>query len=493
MAQNKVDANQNKRTLNGPSIFQFILMGIGAILAWMLWTFLNGFVACWQLTPLPGMPPPNCTNSQPAPAPVATIPGATAIIQTATPTVSAPQIALPPAWDGASRVNVLILGLRGGDNNQGCPDCTDTMIVLTIDPVSKTAGMLSIPRDMWVSIPGFNYNRINAAYNTGELYKLPGGGPALTIKTVEDFLGIPIQYYAQIDFTAFEKMIDDIGGICLDVPVKVDASVLNEHGTTIVKPGYQCLSGKVALGYARARDVGQGISGGDVQRSQDQQLVIMAIRDKVLSNLPALITQAAPLYNEISSGVHTDLTLDDILRLAILAKDIPTSSIQQGVIDYTMMIDQTTTINGVPADVLRPFPDKIRELVDKIFGGGTLKPAASGSPIQLVQQEGARVLVIDASGVNGIVQKTVDYLKAQGLNVIGMGNMAEYPDKYSYPPLPTRSMLIVHTGKPYAIKYLMALMKFDSANQLQTVFNPGVPADIMLVIGADWTKSNPMP
>ena len=215
--------------------------------------------------------------------------------------------------------------------------------------------------------------------------------------------------------------------------------------------------------------------------------------NKVLSNLPALVTQAVPLYNEISSGVHTDLSLDDILRLAMLAKDIPASSIQPGVIDYTMMIDQTTTINGVPADVERPFPDKIRELVDKIFGGGTLNPAASGSPTQLMQQESARVLVINAVGVNGIAQKTADYLKSQGMNVIGSGNMADYPDKYLYPPLPTRTLLIVHTGKPYAVKYLMTLMKFDSANQLQVVFNPNAPADIVLAIGADWVKSNPMP
>ena len=474
-------------------LIQLLILGAGAALAALLWIFLSGFVACWQVTPLPGTPPPNCATTTGQSTAVATLPGATRGGATASPTVSAPQIALPPAWDGASRVNVLILGLRGGENNQGCPDCTDTMIVLTIDPVSKTAGMLSIPRDMWVSIPGFDYNRINAAYTTGELFKLPGGGPGLTIKTVEDFLGIPIQYYAQIDFTAFEKMIDDIGGICLDVPVKVDAGVLNEHGTTVVKPGHQCLSGKVALGYARARDVGQGITGGDVERSQNQQLVILAIRDKVLSNLPALVTQAVPLYNEISSGVHTDLSLDDILRLAMLAKDIPLGSIQQGVIDYTMMIDQKTTINGIPADVLRPFPDKIRELVDKIFGGGTLNPAASGSPAQLIQQEGARVLVINASGVNGIAQKTADYLKSQGLNVIGTGSMADYPDKYYYPPLPTRSMLIVHTGKPYAVRYLMTLMKFDSANQFQTFFNPAAPADIMVVIGADWAKSNPMP
>jgi len=491
MAHNKSDLVQKPPVFNPPSIIQLILMGVGVLLALLLWTFLSSFVACWQVTSLPGVPPPSCSTRQLSP--VISNPGATSDARTATPSVSAPQVPMPPAWDGASRVNVLILGLRGGDNNQGCPDCTDTMILLTIDPVSKTAGMLSIPRDMWVNIPGFNNNRINAAYTTGKLYKLPGGGSGLTIKTVENFLGIPIQYYAQIDFTAFENMIDDIGGICLDVPVKVDVGVLDEHGTTIVKPGHQCLSGKVALGYARARDTRQGVANGDVERSQDQQRVILAIREKVLSNLPALVTQAVPLYNEISSGVHTDLSLEDILRLAMLAKNIPLGSIQPGVIDYTMMIDQTTVINSMPADVLRPFPDKIRTLVDSIFGGGSFSPAATGSPAQLMEQEGARVLVINGASVNGIAKKTADYLKALGLNVVGSGNMADYPDKYYFPPLPTRTLLIVHTGKPYAIKYLMALMKFDSANQLRLVFNPAAPADMMLVIGADWVKSNPMP
>jgi hypothetical protein len=192
MAQEKSDSVRKSRTFDRPSIFQLILMGVGGILAVVLWIFLSGFVSCWQVTSLPGIPLPTCSNSKSNP--VATNPGGTPVAQTATPTLSAPQVPLPPPWDGASRVNVLILGLRGGENNQGCPDCTDTMIVLTIDPVSKTAGMLSIPRDMWVSIPGFNYNRINAAYTTGELYKLPGGGPGLTIKTVENFLGITIQY-----------------------------------------------------------------------------------------------------------------------------------------------------------------------------------------------------------------------------------------------------------------------------------------------------------
>ena len=491
MAQKKLDLVQKLRAYNSPSIFQMVLMLAGLVLAVVLWIFLTGFVSCWQVTSLPGIPLPTCSSSKPVA--VATNPGGTPVALTVTPTVSAPQIQMPPAWDGASRVTVLIVGLRGGDTNENCPLCTDTLILLTIDPVSKTAGMLSIPRDMWVSIPGFPYGKINSAYTLGELYKLPGGGPGLTIQTVENFVGIPIQYYAQVDFDAFANMIDDIGGICLDIPVKVEVGVQYEHGTTVLQPGHQCLSGKVALGYARTRDISQGVSGGDVERSQNQQRVILAIRDKVLSNLPKLVTQAGPLYSQISSGVHTNLSLDDILRLAMLAKDIPLGSIKQGVIDYTMMQDGKTVVNGQTVDILRPYPDKIRELVDKIFGGGSLAPAAKGDATQLMQQEAASVLVINGSGVGGIAQKTADYLKGQGMNVTGAGNMSAYPDKYYFPPLPDHTMLIVHAGKPYAMKYLMALMKFTSASQLVFDFNPAAPANIVLVVGMDWVNSNPIP
>jgi polyisoprenyl-teichoic acid--peptidoglycan teichoic acid transferase len=491
MVQRKFDLIKKQHAYNRIGTLPLILMGVGLILAIVLYAFLSGFISCWRMTSLPGIPLPGCSGG--GKAPVAVNASGTPIAQSTTTGLSAPEVKMPPPWDGASRVTMLIIGLRGGDTNENCPLCTDTMILLTIDPVSKTAGMLSIPRDMWVNIPGFGYGRINSAYTDGELYKLPGGGKSLTIKTIENFLGIPIQYYAQIDFSAFERMIDDIGGICLDVPVKVKVGVLDEHGTTVVKAGHQCLSGKVALGYARTRDVGQGVAGGDVERSQNQQRVILAIRDKVLSNLPALVTKAVPLYNEISSGVHTDLSLDDILRLGMLAKDIPLESIQQGVINYTMMTDVKYEKNGQSMDVLRPFPDKIRELVDKIFGGDSLKPTASGDPVKLMQQEAASVLVINASEVGQMATKTFDYLKAQGMNVTASGNTNDYPDKYNYPPLPTRTMLIVHAGKPYAIKYLMTLMKFDSANQLVMDFDPTAQADITLAIGADWATSNSMP
>lgn len=122
-------------------------------------------------------------------------------------------IEMPEPWDGVSRVTVLLMGLDYRDWEAGEIPRTDTMMVLTIDPVSKEAAMLSVPRDMWVNIPGFEHSRINTAYYLGELWKLPGGGPALATQTMEEFLGVPIDYYAQVDFAAFVRLIDEIKGV----------------------------------------------------------------------------------------------------------------------------------------------------------------------------------------------------------------------------------------------------------------------------------------
>jgi LCP family protein required for cell wall assembly len=350
--------------------------------------------------------------------------------------------------------------------------------------------MLSIPRDMWVDIPGFDsYTKINTANFLGDLNKLPGGGPELAIKTVENFLGIPIQYFAMVDFTTSEKMIDTIGGIDVNVPAEIIVDPLGPHNTTTLQPGMQHLDGPLALAYARMRHTAND----DMDRAARQQQVILAIRDKLLSpsNFLNLVAQAPALYIELSGGFTTNLSLDDARQLAVLAMGIPLDQIQKGVIDYTMCQPGQVTVNGEVQDILQPFPDKIRALVDQIFGGGSMKPMATGDPTQLMQQEAARVLVVNGSGVDGIASRTEEYLKAQGMNVTGFGNINEYPDKYSSPPLPERTMLIVHAGKPYAMNYLMALMQFDSQSQLIVDFDPNAPADVTLAVGADWANSMP--
>jgi len=489
MAQMKFDWVQKLRAFRRPTTGQFVLTGVGLVVAVALYIFLSGFVACWRLTSLPGVAPSTCAGQSAGPV---TNPQGTPLLGTAAPTISAPQVELPPPWDGASRVNILFMGYDYGDwsADRKCPCRTDTMIVFTLDPLSHSAGMLSIPRDMWVDIPGFdNYNKINVANFLGDLYKLPGGGPELAIKTVENFLGIPIQYYAMVDFTTFEKMIDTIGGICLVIPEEITIDPLGPHNTETLPAGPDCFNGPETLAYARMRHTAND----DMDRAARQQQVIMAIRDKLLSpgNLLNLVAQAPTLYNELSGGFNANLSLNDALRLAVFAKDISLDQIQKGVIDYTMCQPGQVTVNGEVQDILKPFPDKIRALVDQIFSSGSMKPMATGDPTQLMQQEAARVLIINGSGVDGIASRTDEYLKAQGMNVIGYGNMDEYPDKYAWPPLPDRTMLIVHAGKPYVMKYLMALMQFTSQNQLVVDFDPNATADVTLAVGADWANSMP--
>ena len=133
----------------------------------------------------------------------------------------------------------------------------------------------------------------------------------------------------------------------------------------------------------------------------------------------------------------------------MLAKDIPLDSIHTGVIDYTMMQDGEYDLNGQTLAVLRPYPDKIRELVDKIFGAGSMNPMASGTLEENMQAEAARVVVVNGSGVTGMAETTFNYLKTLGINATAFGNTGDYPDKY-YSPFPNRTLIIVHAGKPYA-------------------------------------------
>jgi LCP family protein required for cell wall assembly len=512
MVDKKFNFLNKIRMLKRPTNGQFIWMGVGLVIAVALFIFLRSFVACWRLTALAGIPPSTCAGQatvpvmNPAGTPVAdatsiyagqaTVPvmnpaGTPVADATSIPTISAPQVELPPPWDGASRVTILIIGLDYGDwsTDRNGPSRSDTLMLLTIDPVSKTAGMLSVPRDMWVNIPGFGYSKINNAFYFGELYSLPGGGPGLAMKTLENFLGIDIQYFVQVEFTTFEKMVDTIRGVCLTIPEKITVGRTYEHQVTL-EPGYQCLDGKSTLGYARARYT----EGGDVDRAGRQQQVIFAIRDKVVdpANFLLLISKAPLLYNELSGGIKTYLTLNDDLRLAMLAKDIPLENIQKGVIDYNMMQDGFYNLNGQQLAILRPYPDKIRELVDKIFGSGSMQPMASGTVEEKMQAEAARVVVINGSGVAGMAARTFDYLKMQGMNVTGFGNTGDYPDKY-YSPFPDRTILIVHAGKLYAMQYLMALMQFNRTSQIIVDFKPDAPEDIVVALGYDWGSTNPMP
>ena len=388
---------------------------------------------------------------------------------------------VPEPWDGASRVTVLVMGLdyRDWESGDG-PPRTDTMILLTIDPLTKTAGMLNVPRDLWVNIPGFEYGKINTAYPLGVAWNVPGGGPGLAELTIENLLGVPIDYYAIIDFYAFERFIDEMGGIYIDVPEEITVDPIGEHNTVILQPGRQLLDGPVSLAYARNRKT----AGDDFDRSQRQQEVILAIAHRVIEIGPAqLATRAPALYNELSAGIHTDLALDDALRLGWLALEIPLSTVQRGSIAPPKGVIFAKSPDGA-LDILLPVPDQVRLIRDQVFATtGMASPILNaGDERANMETEEAAIVISNATLVEGLAANTQAYLQSQGANVVGTQN-----SEYS-----TYTHVIDYTGRPYTTRYLVNLMGI-TAYSIFLEYDPNSQVDVLVILGNDWAGNNPMP
>ena len=384
--------------------------------------------------------------------------------------------ATPVPWNGTDRVTILIMGLdyRDWEAGSSAPR-SDSMMLFTVDPVAHTAGMLSIPRDLWVEIPGFEHNRINTAYFLGQSYNLPGGGPTLSMKTVENLLGVPVPYYAVIEFSAFEQMIDEIGGIEVLVPERIKISPLGRRSLWLDAEGNH-LDGAQALAYARARKT----EGGDFDRALRQQQVVLAVWDRVMGfdMIPTLVTRAPALYQELQRGILTNMSFDQMISLGLLVSQIDKKEIRRGVIAPPDMVLLQKLPDG--ADVLKPVPDRIRELRDEIFTNtSALAPSVPiADPIEAAKQETARLAVYNGSGIEGLATQTSDFLKAQGLNVIEVGNA----DRLDYEV----SRILVHSDRfPYTVRYLAGLLHLSESQILNQVVADS-PMDIVVILGRDW-------
>ena len=388
----------------------------------------------------------------------------------------------PQPWNGTDRITVLVMGVDYRDWQAGeTASRTDTMMLLTIDPVSKSAGILSIPRDLWVTIPGFNPGKINTAHYLGQLYNLPGGGPGLAMDTVEQVIGVPIDYYARIDFLAFEKFIDIIGGVKVDIPERIRLDLIDPNKPPFfLEPGVYVLPGDHALAYARNRSTGDG----DFGRAQRQQQVVMAIRNRIFNfdQLPELLPKIPEIVNELSSGIETNFPLTDIeliSSLAVLALDIDLDNITMRVIGEDQIIYGTS-----PDDlaILIPVPDKIRELRDEIFASSSpYSPQTEGTDLEKMVQEFTTISIQNASS-DGTASATVGtYLAEQGANIVEIGN---------YSSTLNQTVLIDHCGSPYAMVYLRTVFGVSPSNILFD-FSPQSGACVEVRIGNDWIGSLP--
>jgi LCP family protein required for cell wall assembly len=390
-------------------------------------------------------------------------------------------------WEGNERINVLLLGIDERENVDG-PWRTDTMIVLTIDPVNKTGGMLSIPRDLWVPIPGYDNRRINQANYLGDAYDYPGGGPALAARTVEYNLGVPIHYYVRVNFQAFIEIVDRIGGIDVYVEEEIDDPLYpssdpdDPHGYDpfYIPAGLQHMDGELALKYARTRHT----AGGDFDRAARQQQVMRAILDKVtrLELLPQLLPQIPEMWSTLNDSVETNLTLDQIVSLAHLATEVPGENIRSAVIGGPPYTEFYETPDG--QQVLYPVREHIRELVDYVFTTDVTTVSREDPPELRLEEESAVIEVQNGTTIPGLAQSTAEFLYTQGISVTRYTNadLSDYEE----------SLIYVHNSKNFSAETIARMLNLPQS-AIIPVANPNAEVDIIVILGADYELPDSQP
>ncbi len=274
------------------------------------------------------------------------------------------------------RMNILIMGLDRRPQEGDILTRADTMIVATINPQTKTAGILGIPRDTYVNIPCGSEDRINTALEYGETNGYSGGGPQCAEDTIEENFGIRIDHYIIIDFTAFKDVIDSLGGIDVDVPDYLDdpyysdTELPGDYFPLHFVPGITHMDGRTALGYARSRNTSS-----DFDRIQRQQRVIFAVMDKALSM--NVLSNALDLWNKYKRTVDTDISDFMIPGFAKLATDIPQDHIS------ALSLGPCTTpwVTPAGANVLLPSEEGCKRIVDALFYDQEL--AAEGAVVEV--------------------------------------------------------------------------------------------------------------
>ena len=305
-----------------------------------------------------------------------------------------------PDWEGTEPFNILLLGVDQRDDEAaaGLPARSDTLIVVRIDPRNKSAGMVSFPRDLWVEIPGYGQGKLNTAYTYGELNKVEGGGPGLAKRTLEHNFGVRIDFWARVDFHGFERIIDTLGGIVVDVerPIKDDEYPTDDYGIErlYVPAGLQFMDGHMALRYARSRH-----SDNDFGRMRRQQRVLFAVRQRALQL--NMLPRAPELAAQAREMVSTDLSFGQLIRLAKLAQQIDSDRVRSMLID-SQFVRESVGPGGM--SILVGDKERIRR--------GLFQLVAGMNPM-----EPARIEVLNGSGRVGLAAETARYLMNLGYEV----------------------------------------------------------------------------
>jgi LCP family protein required for cell wall assembly len=363
------------------------------------------------------------------------------------------ETASTPEWTGTDRLNVLLLGIDSRGESATTKN-TDTMIVLSLDPVNKTAAMLSIPRDVYIDRPGVFTDKINAAYAYG--------GYDLARRVVEDLLGIRLNAYALVDFEAFTKIVDSVGGVIVDVqrPVRDESYPTPDYGIERldITAGPQLMDGETALRFSRSRH-----DTNDYSRAQRQQLVLSALRTRLaegdfLRGLPGLI-------DRVGSLVQTNFDPANVLPLAAFGSGIEGDAIRSEVLypcGGAYPHCELQSAGGDNGFFLTPDRAKIRDLAATLFYDPQVK------------FEGASIEVRSAGARNGLAQTIADRLTERAFTVANVTNGANGRS----------AVLVRNNAKRYTANALALQLGGLPVDTLPA--NEQSSADIVVRVGTDF-------
>jgi LCP family protein required for cell wall assembly len=381
--------------------------------------------------------------------------------------------------EGRGRVNILLLG-RGGGNHEA-PDLTDTLMIASVDPVNHTTTLLSVPRDLWVKLPGHGQMKLNAAWETGEFSYLgrvrPGSTDPKAItagyetidQALKDVLGIEIDYHILVDFQAFKQAVDTVGGVDINVPTDLYDPTMaweNHNNPLLAKAGQQTFDGSTALTYVRSRETSS-----DFARSERQRSVLLALKGKVI-NLGTLSNplKISNLLGTLGDNAQTDLSLGNANRLyGIIKKVNNTSTKSISLADKDMRLVTTTAMNN--QSVVMPKAGMFNYEDIQAFVRGQLKDP-------YIIKENAKVLIVSGTTYPGAAIAKAQELKTYGYNVIGQ------VDGGGLGSTQTSLYDLTHRNK-YTKNYLEQRFGQKAVNRLSDTSIPTNGADFVIILGSN--------
>ncbi|GAB4570465.1 MAG: LCP family protein [Anaerolineae bacterium] len=382
-----------------------------------------------------------------------------------------PQAPLPDRH-GYDIMNIILLGSDGEVEPTDPSYRTDTMIIVSINRTTGTINMLPLPRDLFVFIPGWTMQRLNLAYQRGEIVGWTDGGFGLLRQTILYNFGIPIHYYASIDFDGFQTIIDTLGG----VDIAVDCAIqdyrfegYDEWGEPIYRlytlpVGLHHLDSDMALWYARSRR-----NSSDFDRGRRQMQLLLAIYREAKEQ--GLLAQAIELWPRLNEIVETNLTLPDIIGLLPIALNLDPARIRT----FNFIRTYHTTPWQPPDGAFVQLPN--REPITQLINNFYLPPTEN----QLVR-EGARIEVINGSGNPGWGWVAAERLAWEGF--VPIVNETATPDE-----LVPSTQIIDYTGRTKGSSLNSIVDALNAtANNVRVEPDPNSPVDFRVVVGADYNS-----